>query len=57
MIRLAFVDKKKKKKGLAFTETVWLCDLFQGLPRFQQQSLDHNRTLHEKVNAMAEKKN
>ncbi|KAG5387319.1 hypothetical protein IGI04_038789 [Brassica rapa subsp. trilocularis] len=27
-----------------------------GLPRFQQENLDHNKILYEKVNAMAEKK-
>ncbi|CAH8383934.1 unnamed protein product [Eruca vesicaria subsp. sativa] len=30
--------------------------LLQGLPRFQQENLDHNKILYEKVNAMAEKK-
>ena len=30
--------------------------ILQGLPRFRQENLDHNKILYEKVNAMAEKK-
>ncbi|CAH8251865.1 unnamed protein product [Arabidopsis lyrata] len=42
--------------GPKFIENMDNGDYRKGLPRFQQENLDHNKILYEKVNAMAEKK-
>ncbi|KAG7591215.1 NADP-dependent oxidoreductase domain superfamily [Arabidopsis thaliana x Arabidopsis arenosa] len=42
--------------GPKFIENMDNGDYRKGLPRFQQENIDHNKILYEKVNAMAEKK-